>query len=85
MLPEGLDDLYQEIILDHYKRPRNRGALDGAELTAEGYNPFCGDQLTLTAHVDSDGRITDVGMEGQGCAISHAASRSAVAGARSPA
>ena len=72
MLPDGLDDLYQEIILDHYKRPHNRGTVDGAELKAEGYNPFCGDQITLTAHVDSKGLITDVGLEGQGCAISQA-------------
>jgi nitrogen fixation NifU-like protein len=72
MLPDGLDDLYQEIILDHYKRPRNRGALGGAELKAEGYNPFCGDQITITANIGRDGRITEVGLEGQGCAISQA-------------
>ena len=71
-LPDGLDDLYQEIILDHYRRPRNRGALEHADLHAEGFNPFCGDQVILGLGLDADGRIDDVGVEGQGCSISQA-------------
>tara|TARA_B100001750_G_C15347940_1_gene515660 strand:+ start:296 stop:757 length:462 start_codon:yes stop_codon:yes gene_type:complete len=72
MLPEGLDDLYQDIILDHYKRPRNQGTLENAALKSEGYNPFCGDQVIFTAALDSEGQVAEVGIEGQGCAISQA-------------
>jgi nitrogen fixation NifU-like protein len=70
--PDGLDDLYQDIILDHYRRPRHRGTLDHADLHAEGFNPFCGDQVILTIELNGDGRISDVGFEGQGCSISQA-------------
>ena len=66
-----LTDLYQEVILDHNRRPRNFGTLDGASHHAEGYNPLCGDRLTLYLTIDND-RITDVGFEGSGCAISKA-------------
>ncbi len=71
-LPDGLDDLYQEIILDHYKSPRKKGLLANPDLKAEGFNPFCGDQVVLTMDVGKDGRITNVGFEGQGCSISQA-------------
>ena len=71
-LPEGLDDLYAEIILDHYRRPRNRGLLSEPDLQAEGYNPFCGDQVKLTADLDATGHVHRVGFEGQGCSISQA-------------
>ena len=71
-VPDGLDDLYQEIILDHYRSPRHKGALEHADLQAEGFNPFCGDQVILTLGLDDDGRIDDVGFEGQGCSISQA-------------
>ena len=64
-----LDDLYREIILDHYRKPRNRGLLESADATAEGVNPVCGDQLKLTLKLDGD-RITGVGFKGSGCAIS---------------
>ncbi len=70
-LPD-LDDLYAEIILDHYKRPRNRGLLDAATLSAEGFNPFCGDRVVLNLGLDDAGRIDDVGFEGEGCSISQA-------------
>lgn len=66
-----LDDLYQEVIIDHSKRPRNRGTLAGATHTAEGYNPLCGDRLTLHLKVE-DGRVAAVAFEGAGCAISTA-------------
>jgi nitrogen fixation NifU-like protein len=66
-----LSDLYQEVILDHNRRPRNFHALADASHTAEGYNPLCGDRLTLYLKVEGD-VIADVGFEGAGCAISKA-------------
>ena len=66
-----LRDLYQEVIFDHYKRPRNRGALDGATHRAEGHNPLCGDQVTIYLDVDN-GVVKDVRFEGAGCAIATA-------------
>ena len=66
-----LNDLYQEVILDHNRRPRNFHAIAGATHRAEGFNPLCGDRLTLYVQVDGD-RITDVAFEGSGCAISKA-------------
>jgi nitrogen fixation NifU-like protein len=66
-----LNDLYQEVILDHNRRPRNFHALADANHTAEGHNPLCGDRLTLYLKVQ-DGVVTDVSFEGAGCAISKA-------------
>jgi nitrogen fixation NifU-like protein len=66
-----LSDLYQETIIDHSKRPRNRGSLQNATHAAEGYNPLCGDRLTLQLNVE-DGRVTGVAFQGSGCAISTA-------------
>ena len=66
-----LSDLYQEVILDHNRRPRNFHALAGASHGAEGYNPLCGDRLTLYLKVDGD-TIEEVSFEGAGCAISKA-------------
>ena len=66
-----LSDLYQEVILDHNRRPRNFRALAGASHTAEGYNPLCGDRLTLYLKL-AGGTIEDVSFEGAGCAISKA-------------
>ena len=71
-LPESLDDLYQDIILDHYRRPRHHGLLQDPDLKGEGFNPFCGDQVILTLGLDDAGHIDDVGFEGQGCSISQA-------------
>ena len=68
--PEALDDLYQAVILDHYRRPRNQGLLPNPDLQSEGFNPFCGDQVMLTLTLDRDGRIDAVGFEGEGCSIS---------------
>ena len=70
--PDGLDDLYQEIILDHHRKPRNHGRLERPDLEAKGFNPFCGDQVVLTAALDSHGHIHAVGIGGEGCAISQA-------------
>ena len=66
-----LSDLYQEVILDHNRRPRNFGQLPDATRTAKGYNPLCGDRLTLYLKLAGD-RIDAVAFEGSGCAISKA-------------
>jgi len=66
-----LSDLYQEVILDHNRRPRNFHVLADASHSAEGYNPLCGDRLTLYLKL-ADGTISDVSFEGAGCAISKA-------------
>ena len=66
-----LTDLYQEVILDHNRRPRNFHALADASHTAEGYNPLCGDRLTLYLKL-ADGVVRDASFEGAGCAISKA-------------
>ena len=70
-LMSDLTDLYQEVILDHNRRPRNFRAIDEASRTQEGYNPLCGDRLTLYVKLDGD-RISDVSFQGTGCAISKA-------------
>jgi nitrogen fixation NifU-like protein len=66
-----LRELYQEVILDHNRRPRNFGALDDANRKAVGHNPLCGDKLTVYIRLDDD-RIADVAFQGSGCAISKA-------------
>jgi nitrogen fixation protein NifU and related proteins len=66
-----LQELYQSVILDHNRKPRNFGALEGANHTAEGKNPLCGDHVIVQVHTDGD-RISDVHFTGQGCAISKA-------------
>ena len=66
-----LGDLYQEVILDHNKRPRNFHRLEGANRKAEGFNPLCGDQITVYLLLDGD-LIKDIGFQGSGCAISKA-------------
>jgi nitrogen fixation NifU-like protein len=66
-----LRELYQEVILDHNKRPRNFRVIDNATRTAKGHNPLCGDRLTLYVTLDGD-RIADASFEGSGCAISKA-------------
>jgi nitrogen fixation NifU-like protein len=71
MISSDLRELYQEFILDHGKNPRNRGELAEHNHEGEGYNPLCGDQITLQVEVE-DGVITDIGFLGSGCAISTA-------------
>jgi len=66
-----LSDLYQEVILDHYKNPRNQGALPGADRNAEGYNPLCGDKLQVHLKLDGD-ILEEIRFESTGCAISQA-------------
>lgn len=64
-----LKDLYRDVIVDHNKHPRNFGRLDPADAHADGHNPLCGDQLTITVKLTDD-KIDDVKFEGSGCAIS---------------
>jgi nitrogen fixation NifU-like protein len=66
-----LNDLYRDVILDHNRRPRNFGPLEPADASVEGFNPLCGDRLTLRLNL-ADERIRDIRFEGQGCAISTA-------------
>ena len=66
-----LIDLYRDVILDHNRRPRNFGALESADASIEGFNPMCGDRLTVRLKMDDD-TISDIRFEGQGCAISTA-------------
>ncbi|HQH72138.1 MAG TPA: SUF system NifU family Fe-S cluster assembly protein [bacterium] len=66
-----LQELYQEVILDHNKRPRNCGKLDCATCQANGYNPLCGDKITIYLQIDHD-RVKECKFEGNGCAISTA-------------
>jgi len=65
---DDLTDLYQQVILDHSKRPRNFGKLEGANRTAEGHNPLCGDHVTIFIALDDD-RIKEISFLGDGCAI----------------
>jgi nitrogen fixation NifU-like protein len=66
------DQLYREIILDHYKNPRGHGVIEGADAQAEGQNPLCGDEVSIFVSFDGD-TIDDVKFSGRGCAISQAA------------
>ena len=67
----ALDDLYREVILDHYAHPRNRGRLNPSDVSVEGANPLCGDELSLYVRL-RDGRVEDARFEGRGCSISQA-------------
>ena len=67
------EQLYREVILDHYKAPRNHGLLDRPDAIAEGQNPLCGDEVTVSVRFGKDDVLEDVGFEGRGCAISQAA------------
>ncbi len=71
-LPDDLRDLYQQVILDHSRNPRNHGTLDGDCLHAHGDNPSCGDEVDVWVKVDDTGTISDIKFSGQGCAISQA-------------
>ena len=66
-----LDELYRELILDHYKRPRNRDIPSNAQVRAEGYNPVCGDEVEMGL-VFEDGTVADIGLVSRGCSISQA-------------
>jgi nitrogen fixation protein NifU and related proteins len=66
-----LNDLYRDVILDHNRQPRNFGNLEPADASVEGFNPMCGDRLTVRLRLNDD-KISDIRFEGQGCAISTA-------------
>jgi nitrogen fixation NifU-like protein len=67
----GLEDLYKEIILDHYRNPRNRGELETPPaVKAEGFNPLCGDEIVVYIDIDEAGILNEVAIGGQGCSIS---------------
>ena len=72
MQDEQRKELYQQVILEHHKKPRNYRKIDHPTHSAEGYNPLCGDHLTLYLHVNEDSVIDDISFEGDGCAISRA-------------
>jgi nitrogen fixation NifU-like protein len=65
------DDIYREIILDHYKNPRNRGTLDPHDFSYEDVNPLCGDEVRIDVRVDGD-KIKEIAFSGRGCAVSQA-------------
>jgi len=71
-MDESLRELYQEVILDHSRHPRHFGPLEHATHKAEGYNPLCGDRVTVMLALDRDGRVADIKFQGKGCAISQA-------------
>ena len=69
-----MEDLYREVILDHYKNPRGHGVIEDADATAEGVNPLCGDEVSIYVAFDEDGEtIDEIKFSGRGCAISQAA------------
>lgn len=67
----SLDDLYKEVILDHYQHPRNRGQIDDPDLATRGHNPLCGDEILLSVKMAGD-VIQDIAFAGRGCSISQA-------------
>ena len=67
-----LEQMYQDVILDHSKHPRHFGAMEDATHTGEGHNPLCGDRVKIYLSVDKEGRIADIKFQGRGCAISQA-------------
>ncbi|HEX9314962.1 MAG TPA: iron-sulfur cluster assembly scaffold protein, partial [Actinomycetota bacterium] len=67
----GLDELYKEVILDHYRSPRNRGKLEPSDFDLHRDNPLCGDEVHLYGHIE-DGKLVGVAFEGKGCSISQA-------------
>lgn len=68
-----LDDLYRELILDHYRHPHNKGTLEEANVRNEGFNPLCGDEVAVDIEVE-DGMIKNIAFRGRGCSISQASS-----------
>jgi nitrogen fixation NifU-like protein len=71
-MDSALRELYQDVILDHSRHPRHYGALEGASHKAEGYNPLCGDKVTVYLKLGADDRVSEIKFEGKGCAISQA-------------
>jgi nitrogen fixation NifU-like protein len=65
----ALEELYREVILDHYRNPRNKGHLENPQASAQGVNPLCGDEITIEVSFDGD-KVSEIAVEGQGCSIS---------------
>ncbi len=65
----ALEELYREVILDHYRNPRNKGHLEQPQASAQGVNPLCGDEITIEVSFDGD-KVSEVAVDGQGCSIS---------------
>ncbi len=79
----GLEDLYREIILDHYRNPRNRGELESPPaIRAEGFNPLCGDEIVVYLDIDDAGVVTDIRIGGTGCSISQSSASMMSAGVK---
>ncbi len=70
----GLEDLYRQVLFEHYRRPHNKRAIEGAQIVTRGNNPVCGDRVTVYAKVGPDGRIEDIGFDGKACVICIASS-----------
>ncbi len=65
----ALEELYREVILDHYRNPRNKGHLEHPQASAQGVNPLCGDEITIEVSFEDD-KVSEIAVEGQGCSIS---------------
>ena len=79
----GLEDLYREIILDHYRNPRNRGELEAPPATrTEGFNPLCGDEIVVYLDLDDAGVVADIRIGGTGCSISQSSASMMSAGVK---
>ena len=72
MALDELDGLYRDAILDHSRNPRNRDRVEAPDISADGVNPFCGDEVHIQVTLDDDGRIEHIGLQGVGCAINQA-------------
>jgi SUF system NifU family Fe-S assembly protein len=70
---QGLDQLYRDVIFEHYRRPHNKGAIEGAQIVTKGNNPVCGDRVTIYGKINGD-KLEDVHFDGKGCAICIASS-----------
>ena len=69
----ALDDLYRDVILDHCRNPRKQHNIEHPDIVADAVNPFCGDEIHIRMNLDSDGRVNDIGFEGEGCSINQSA------------
>ena len=72
MALDELDGLYRDAILDHSRNPRNRDRVEAPDISADGVNPFCGDEVHIQVALDDDGRVARIGLQGVGCAINQA-------------
>src|SRR6185295_2587260 len=66
---QNLDMLYRDVIFEHYRRPHNKRAIDGADIVTKGNNPVCGDRVTVYGKVGAHGKLEDIAFDGKGCAI----------------